>query len=97
MNVMKCKIINAILSFVAVMILSSCCVLFPNSRKSEVTVNVTPSNATIKTTSGKYLGTGSCKLDFDCYDDKYDYYTISISAPDYKTKTEKIKNYRQLL
>lgn len=91
---MKCKIINAILSFVAVMILSSCCVLFPNSRKSEVTVNVTPSNATIKTTSGKYLGTGSCKLDFDCYDDKYDYYTISISAPDYKTKTEKIKNYR---
>lgn len=94
MNVMKCKIINAILSFVAVMILSSCCVLFPNSRKSEVTVNVTPSNATIKTTSGKYLGTGSCKLDFDCYDDKYDYYTISISAPDYKTKTEKIKNYR---
>ena len=40
------------------------------------------------------MGTGSCKLDFDCYDDKYDYYTISISAPDYKTRTERVKNYR---
>ena len=91
---MKCKIINAVLSLVVMTMLSSCCVLFPNSRKSTVTVKVSPSNAVIKKSNGTYLGTGSCKLDFDCYDDKYDYYTISISAPDYKTRTERVENYR---
>ena len=91
---MKCKIINVVLSLVVMTMLSSCCVLFPNSRKSTVTVKVSPSNAVIKKSNGTYLGTGSCKLDFDCYDDKYDYYTISISAPDYKTRTERVENYR---
>ena len=91
---MKCKIINVVLSLVVMTMLSSCCVLFPNSRKSTVTVKVSPSNAVIKKSNGTYLGTGSCKLDFDCYDDMYDYYTISISAPDYKTRTERVKNYR---
>ena len=70
---MKCKIINVVLSLVVMTMLSSCCVLFPNSRKSTVTVKVSPSNAVIKKSNGTYLGTGSCKLDFDCYDDKYDY------------------------
>lgn len=91
---MRYKIISIALSLILTSILSSCCVLFPNARTSTVSVKVTPSNATIKNSSGKLLGTGHCELDFDCRDDKYDYYTITISAPDYKTITEKIKNYR---
>ena len=82
------------ISLFCVSFISSCCVLFPNARTSTVSVSVSPSNATISSSSGRLYGTGSCQLDFDCRDSKGAYYTIVISAPDYKTKTEKIYNYR---
>lgn len=88
------KIFNVFISFIFTSFISSCCVLFPNARTSTVSVSVSPSNATISNSSGRLLGTGSCQLDFDCRDSKGDYYTIVISAPDYKAKTEKIYNYR---
>ena len=92
---MKNKITFSLIITALVLSLSSCCVLMPTARTSTIGVTVTPSNATIKGSSGTVLGTGSCDLDFDCKDDKGDYYSITISAPDYKTITERIYNTRE--
>ena len=92
---MKNKITFSLIITALVLSLSSCCVLMPTARTSTIGVTVTPSNATIKGSSGTVLGTGSCDLNFDCKDDKGDYYSITISAPDYKTITERIYNTRE--
>lgn len=76
------------------LLMSRCCILMPNARTSYVTVKTTPSNASIYNSSGRLLGTGTCQLKFDCSDKKYDSYTIKVSAPDYKTKTERVSNLR---
>ena len=94
--IMKIKITFSLIITALVLSLSSCCVLMPTARTSTIGVSVTPSNATIKhSSSGSVLGTGSCNLDFDCKDEKGTYWEITMSAPDYKTITERIYNTRE--
>jgi hypothetical protein len=76
------------------MTIQSCCTLMPKFHTSNVSVQVTPSNAEIYNRSGKLVGTGKMTLNFDCKDDKYATYTITMQAPGYRTKTEQISNYR---
>lgn len=92
---MKNKITFSLIITALVLSLSSCCLLMPTARTSTIGVSVTPSNATIKSSSGRVLGTGSCNLDFDCKDERGTYWEITMSAPDYKTITERIYNTRE--
>ena len=94
--IMKIKITFSLIITALILNLSSCCLLMPTARTSTIGVSVTPSNATIKhSSSGSVLGTGSCNLDFDCKDEKGTYWEITMSAPDYKTITERIYNTRE--
>ena len=94
--IMKIKITFSLIITALMLNLSSCCLLMPTARTSTIGVSVTPSNATIKhSSSGSVLGTGSCNLDFDCKDEKGTYWEITMSAPDYKTITERIYNTRE--
>lgn len=74
--------------------MQSCCLLMPRARTSEVTVNVTPSNASIYDYYGKLIGTDKTVIYWPCSSDKYATRTITIKAPGYRTQTQKITNYR---
>ncbi len=86
---------NLLAFIICSVVMSSCCVLMPRARTSNVSVTVSPSNAEIYDSYGNQLGTGSATLHFDCKDSKDAYYNISMKADGYRVRTERIYNYRK--
>ena len=87
--IMKIKITFSLIITALMLNLSSCCLLMPTARTSTIGVSVKHSY------SGSVLKTGSCNLHIDCKDEKGTYWEITMSAPDYKTITERIYNTRE--